>query len=657
MSKTDVGWSRKFSETMNRPGQPPQRPPSLGPNPGLAGPFRPGPYPQYGLPPRNVNVLQGGFPPGVQPRAPSQQQPQNMLPSPSPGLYQQQRNPGSFPFNGLGHQATGQQQQHQAASLQQHSGAHQANGTSTGLPPHLTQNAATPSLSGTAPSASASEVGLDPNDFPALGSAPSNSASNGNSGAAASYASQAGTGVPPGTGPAAGGAVGGGNGAQTRDFTPDDFPALGGQPQTSSQSADHSHPPGLNGFPQTEQSTQHRQNLLGSIQQPTTPGMLNIGAQARSVHPGFQQQTQAEAEKQRSNYSLKMNQATHAAWNSPNANPGSQAQLGTGVYPTSSTPNQTLNQTNGNHSQNTTNPAQTAQTTAQSHSHLNPGVPSTNSFVQSHAPGAITNASGPNALGSTTATGNPPYIPNGLNGPASQETQNQHPQTPAQQVLMSAADRWGLLGLLAMIKNAGAELDGGLSSVGTDLGTMGLDVGFTGNLYSTFITPWADQSAAHTVEPDYHLPACYNVQPPPPGPSKAAAFSDETLFFMFYSSPRDALQEIAAQELFNRNWRYHKELRHWITKETGTSPSQKVQGGEQGTYTFWDPENWQKERKDMTVLYADLEEKTLPAFLPGPGLVPSHAAHPQNQTLAQGPAQQQVQQPQRAGIQMGMTSL
>jgi hypothetical protein len=69
------------------------------------------------------------------------------------------------------------------------------------------------------------------------------------------------------------------------------------------------------------------------------------------------------------------------------------------------------------------------------------------------------------------------------------------------------------------------------------------------SLYPTFITPWADQSAAHTVEPDFNLPPCYTVQPPPPGPNKAAAFSDETLFFMFYSSPRDALQEVAAQEL------------------------------------------------------------------------------------------------------------
>ena len=48
------------------------------------------------------------------------------------------------------------------------------------------------------------------------------------------------------------------------------------------------------------------------------------------------------------------------------------------------------------------------------------------------------------------------------------------PQTPAQQVLMSPADRWGLLGLLAMIKSA--DIDTNLLSVGTDLGTMGLDM-------------------------------------------------------------------------------------------------------------------------------------------------------------------------------------
>lgn len=211
------------------------------------------------------------------------------------------------------------------------------------------------------------------------------------------------------------------------------------------------------------------------------------------------------------------------------------------------------------------------------------------------------------------------------------------------------------------------------------------------NLYSTFITPWADQSAARTVEPDFHLPSCYaSVQAPPPGPNKASAFSDETLFFMFYSSPRDALQEVAAQELcvsplfhinfsrgvscqgilhpgefetdaahrWNRNWRYHKDLRLWITKESGTSPSQKVPGGEQGQYTFWDPENWIKERKEMTVLYADLEEKNVPAFVQGPGLVLAPLAGQAQQHPTQiGSGQVQVQPTQRGSFQMGMAGL
>ncbi|KAG5644760.1 hypothetical protein DXG03_007668 [Asterophora parasitica] len=374
--------------------------------------------------------------------------------------------------------------------------------------------------------------------------------------------------------------------------------------------------------------------------------MLNLG-QSRNVHPGFQQgQAEAEKQQQRNNFAVKLNQA-HAAWNSPNANPGSADNLGA-FSNTSQTPSTQLQQ----------NGTQTASTI-----HLNapPGVPP----PYAHTP-ATTNTSGQPQFSSSGAPGesNPP--PNASNPSthqnpsALQQTSiphaQHHPQTPAQQVLVSAADRWGLLGLLAMLKNVGTDLDQGMSGIGTDLGTMGLDMGYSGDLYSTFITPWADQSAARTVEPDFHLPSCYaSVQAPPPGPNKASAFSDETLFFMFYSSPRDALQEVAAQELWNRNWRYHKDLRLWITKESGTSPSQKVPGGEQGQYTFWDPENWVKERKDMTVLYADLEEKNVPAFAQAPTLVPVTQTGGQQQHQAQGAVQQSMQQ--RGSFQMGIAGL
>ncbi|CCM03738.1 uncharacterized protein FIBRA_05884 [Fibroporia radiculosa] len=608
MNRPGNRWNPQESVQMftSRPGQPPQRPPSLGPSPALGGPFR-GPYPAYGMPPRNVM-------PGY-PALPNHRSTQNVVPQPSPN-YLQQRAQSTFPFTAGALQQQQSQQpqtQHTAQSPLSHTPHPQTQSSATPtLPLHLSQ-AATPSI-GTAPSvSSASDVGLDPNDFPALGSAPANNSNTPSSNNTTSYASQAGTGVQMSAGAGGVQPTGAAGGNQPRDFTPDDFPALGGQNQSShqqqpsqqqaQQQGSESHPPGLNGF-QQHGDQQHRQTLLGSLtggtqtpsmgsgQQQQQPGLLNIG-QARNVHPGFQ----SDAEKQR-NYALKLNQGNHstaapAAWSSPNANPSAQQA--------SSFPSTVTNGARQNH-------------TSQQQQHLAapPGVPPpSQQQSQTHGAVALPAIQQTPYVGNGTAAGDTAHHPS--QGPV--HATSAVPQTPAQQVLMSPADRWGLLGLLALIKNA--DPDQTLLSIGTDLGTMGLDMQTQGSLYSAFITPWADSSAARTVEPDFHLPACYNVQPPPPGSSKAAAFSDETLFFMFYSSPRDALQEIAAQELWNRNWRYHKESRIWLTKETGTTASQKVPGGEHGTYSCWDPDNWEKTRREMTVLYADLEEKApLPAYAP-----------------------------------------
>lgn len=268
------------------------------------------------MPPRNVNALPGsGYVTGIQPsahRAPSQQSQVQNLVSQSTASFNQHRGQSSFAFaGGLGQQQSTLQQQQQSSSHQQ-----QTNGTSTSLPPHLAQ---TPSL-GTVPSVSStSDINLDPSDFPALGSTPTNSSSTGGNGEAVgssvttSYASQAGTGVLlGGSGGVSAGTIGGGlsgSTTQTRDFTPDDFPALSGQPQgqnsqnQSSSQDGQSHPPGLNGFQHSDSSQQqHRQNLLGALGgslQPGTPGMLNLG-QSRNVHPGFQQgQTETEKQQQR----------------------------------------------------------------------------------------------------------------------------------------------------------------------------------------------------------------------------------------------------------------------------------------------------------------------------------------------------------------------
>ena len=96
---------------------------------------------------------------------------------------------------------------------------------------------------------------------------------------------------------------------------------------------------------------------------------------------------------------------------------------------------------------------------------------------------------------------------------------------------------------------------------------------------------------------------------------------------------------------FNRNWRYHKDLRLWITKESGTQISAKIAGGEQGRYSYWDPEMWEKNQKEMTVLYSDLEEKSHPVFAPNQTLqinAGAAAPHPPSQPTRVGQAFQGI---------------
>lgn len=293
-------------------GQPQQRPPNLT-TPALASQFRQA-YP-YAMQQRNILQTGAGYVPSLQPNshrtATQQSQVQTHTPQPT-ATFNPPRSQSTFAFGAgsLQHQPSGVLQQQPLPSQQQQQQQHQTNGTTNTMSSLLAQtsNLAAPSV------ASTSDVGLDPNDFPALGSAPANvnpsSSNNGSGAGATSYATQAGTGVL--LGGTGSGAIGGSTtGGQTRDFTPDDFPALGGQSQTAqtrdpsnhSSTPDLSHPPGLNGFQQqqSEQQQQLRQNLLGAQSgglQQGTPGMLNLGpTQPRNVHPGFQQ-AQTEAEKQ-----------------------------------------------------------------------------------------------------------------------------------------------------------------------------------------------------------------------------------------------------------------------------------------------------------------------------------------------------------------------
>ncbi|KAK7541991.1 uncharacterized protein J3D65DRAFT_612213 [Phyllosticta citribraziliensis] len=174
---------------------------------------------------------------------------------------------------------------------------------------------------------------------------------------------------------------------------------------------------------------------------------------------------------------------------------------------------------------------------------------------------------------------------------------------------MNEIDRFGLPGLLAMIPPD--SQDHSSLAVGQDLTVLGLDLNRPDNspLYPTFGSPFAD-AASRPVVPDFTLPTAYTVTNVPPLHTKIPSFTDETLFAIFYQNPRDVIQEVAAQELWNRDWRWHKELRQWMMKDQNFPQPQRLSDKqERGCYIFFDVNNWRRERRELLLDYEHLDQR------------------------------------------------
>ncbi|KIS72101.1 CCR4-NOT core subunit CDC36 [Mycosarcoma maydis] len=406
---------------------------------------------------------------------------------------------------------------------------------------------------------------LNLSDFPALGGGQGQQG--GAPGLAGlSYATQAGTGGVTST-------LRGG--ASLRNFNQDDFPALNQTGSTEGRTAEDGFPHGVAEQVsaaaalqhQHQQREQHRQSLLGSV-----VGGARNDVSLSAARGGF-----GEPDR---------NYATKLGVGPPGPGLGVQQQ-------TWAPPGSLFGGNNGAAAPNQLNGLQRSSSPSSARSPLS----------------SVRNAAG-NLGASSPLTDNASTRADSIQTAAGTLAQpGAMAQTPAQQILTSPADRFGLLGLLALIKSSDPDLS--MLSMGVDLQTFGLTLNQSDPLHPSFITPWSENNmlASSRIEPEFTLPSCYNVQPPPPAQSKIASFSDETLFFIFYSTPRDVLQEVAAQELYARNWRYHKELHVWLTKEQNTEPTQKTPTYERGTYVFFDPSVWEKVSKNFHLMYEMLEEK------------------------------------------------
>lgn len=167
---------------------------------------------------------------------------------------------------------------------------------------------------------------------------------------------------------------------------------------------------------------------------------------------------------------------------------------------------------------------------------------------------------------------------------------------------------YGLLGLLGVVRMSFA--DRSALAIGTDLTTLGLNLGSPDVLYTSFLSPWMEpgRKEATTLPPALAAPP---KAPLAPALQRMQMFPDETLFYIFYSMPSDVLQQYAASYLYARDWRYHKEHKVWITK-AHNAETQKMPNGERGVFVYFDPSSWKRVPKEMFLQYDMLEERRAP---------------------------------------------
>ncbi|KAL0223279.1 hypothetical protein P9112_002669 [Eukaryota sp. TZLM1-RC] len=195
----------------------------------------------------------------------------------------------------------------------------------------------------------------------------------------------------------------------------------------------------------------------------------------------------------------------------------------------------------------------------------------------------------------------PPYQPSPrLNTSSPSKYHSPQPPTPHRHApspyvpKSSQADRHGLLGLVSLMKADNADLT--QLALGTDLMQLGLNLNSTEVLYSKFDSPFDVHHKSDLVDDlRFELPPCYYSKSPTLKVKHFYNFTEDTLFYVFYSFPRDVLQNLASDELVRRGWMYHKMRQVWL----------KPHEGKEHTYLVFDHDLWKLVTKSEEIDHSE----------------------------------------------------
>ena len=175
---------------------------------------------------------------------------------------------------------------------------------------------------------------------------------------------------------------------------------------------------------------------------------------------------------------------------------------------------------------------------------------------------------------------------------------------------MSEKDKAGMKGYLAVAEGPNPTLRSLMR--GQDLAALGLNMNSDQPIIPSYAGPFALPNA-HPLRPldnEFGVPDCYTVKKVAPLHTRINSFSDETLFYVFYSMPRDYMQVLVGQELMERKWRYHMREQMWMMRDENSQgyAYNEDRTSEQGYYIWWDKNLWKKVRRAYTLRYEDLED-------------------------------------------------